>query len=92
LEHGNRRCEVRGFAGFSRPRRYDVIGMKKDELARRLAAESGKSKAQAADQVDAAVYQILRNFRSGKPGGVLGISVVVPARDTRKKGGRRRGR
>ena len=57
--------------------------MKKSELAGRLARRSGVSKAQAADQLDTVVHDILRSLRSGKATPMPGLGVLVPGRRLR---------
>lgn len=52
--------------------------MKKQELARRLARESGLSKAAAADQLDRLVHNILRRLRQGKSVSLPGLGTFVP--------------
>ncbi|HZT30208.1 MAG TPA: HU family DNA-binding protein [Bryobacteraceae bacterium] len=53
--------------------------MKKPELARRLARQSGVSKAEAADQLDRVVHQILSNLRKGQPAALPGLGMFTPA-------------
>ena len=80
-----------------------MIGMQREDLALRLARRSHISKAAAADQLDAAVHQILRKLRSGKQISIPGLGVLVPGRTFRlrkppvpsdggRKGRRRGGR
>ena len=41
--------------------------MKKPDIAKRMARESGMSEAEAADRLDRVVHQILSNLRRGRP-------------------------
>ena len=52
--------------------------MKKMDFASRLARRQHISKAQAADQVDGVVHQILRRLRAGKPAPLPGLGVLRP--------------
>ena len=47
--------------------------MKKPEIAKRLARQSGVSSAEAADQLDRVVNQILSKLRQGKPAPFPGL-------------------
>jgi nucleoid DNA-binding protein len=47
--------------------------MRKPEIAKRLARQSGVSNAEAADQLDRVVYQILAKLRKGKPAPFPGL-------------------
>ena len=47
--------------------------MKKAEIAKRLAKQSGVSRAQAADQLDHVVHQILSKLRKGKTAPLPGL-------------------
>ena len=71
--------------------------MKKPEIAKRLARQTGVSEAEAADRLDRVVHQILANLRQGKetpfpglgrfvgaPGGKVGFEP-----EGRKRGGKR---
>jgi hypothetical protein len=55
------------------PACYSNGGMKKPEMAKRLARRSGVSAAQAADRLDEAVYQILRKLRRGQEAPLPGL-------------------
>ena len=52
--------------------------MKKPELARRLARQAGVSNAEAADQLDRVVHQILRGLREGKSVPLPGLGRFRP--------------
>ena len=54
--------------------------MKKLELAKRLALQAGVSQAEAADQLDRVVHQILSNLRKGEPALLPGLGKFTPAR------------
>ena len=47
--------------------------MRKTEIAKRLARQSGLSNAEAADQLDRVVNQILAKLRQGKPARFPGL-------------------
>jgi nucleoid DNA-binding protein len=52
--------------------------MKKEQLARRLAKESGISTAAAADQLDGILSDILRRVRRGHSARLPGLGTFVP--------------
>jgi nucleoid DNA-binding protein len=52
--------------------------MKKSELATRLAKQSGVSTAQAADQLDRVVNQIIANLKKGESAPLPGLGKFVP--------------
>lgn len=52
--------------------------MKKQQLAKRLAKESGISPAAAADQVDIVLSGILRRVRQGHSASLPGLGTFVP--------------
>ena len=54
--------------------------MKKSELAKRLARQSGVSQAEAADQLDRVVHQILSNLRRGQSASLPGLGRFTPVR------------
>ena len=54
--------------------------MKKSQIARRLARRSGISRAEAADQLDRVVHEILSNLRSGQAAPLPGLGTFVPGR------------
>jgi nucleoid DNA-binding protein len=55
--------------------------MKKLEIARRLARQSGISQAAAADELDRVVHRILTNLRKGRDTPVPGLGVFAPGPD-----------
>ena len=54
--------------------------MKKEQLARRLAKESGITPAAAADQVDRIVVDILKRVRKGQSASLPGLGTFRPDR------------
>lgn len=52
--------------------------MRKAEIAKRLARQSGVSNAEAADQLDRVVHQILSKLRRGKPAPLPGLGRFTP--------------
>ena len=54
--------------------------MKKPQLAKRLARRSGVSRAEAADQLDRVVNEILSNLRSGQAVPLPGLGRFVPGK------------
>jgi len=70
--------------------------MNKSELAIRLARRNHLSKAEAADQVDRVVHQIVLNLRKGQPTRFPGLGSFSPGKewgfrfDTGLKGGGKR--
>jgi hypothetical protein len=52
--------------------------MKKQQLARRLARESGISTAAAADQLDGILSGILRRVRQGRSAALPGLGTFLP--------------
>jgi nucleoid DNA-binding protein len=52
--------------------------MTKPEIAKRLARESGVSQAEAADQLDRVVHQILSKLRNGKTAPLPGLGKFTP--------------
>ena len=65
-------------AGLGRRTGYSEIGMKKPEIARRLARQSGVSPAEAADRLDRVVREILANLRRGREVPLPGLGTFVP--------------
>ena len=57
--------------------------MKKSDLARRLARRRHISRAQAADQLDGVIHDILRNLRTGKSAALPGLGTLKPGRTLR---------
>ena len=51
--------------------------MKKPEIAKRIARQSGVSQAEAADQLDRIVQQILLNLRKGKETPLPGLGKFI---------------
>jgi nucleoid DNA-binding protein len=66
--------------------------MKKPQIAKRLAKRSGVSRAEAADQLDRVVNEILTNLRNGQAVPLPGLGTFVPGRswnfEFEKSGGR----
>lgn len=52
--------------------------MKKEELATRLAKEAGVSPAEAADQLDHVVSQIIANLKKGAAAQLPGLGTFTP--------------
>ena len=52
--------------------------MRKPEIAKRLARQSGVSNAEAADQLDRVVHQILSKLRKGKTAQFPGLGQFTP--------------
>jgi nucleoid DNA-binding protein len=52
--------------------------MKKPEIAKRLARQAGVSNAEAADQLDRVVHQILAKLRKGKVAPLPGLGQFTP--------------
>jgi nucleoid DNA-binding protein len=52
--------------------------MRKPEIAKRLARQSGVSNAEAADQLDRVVHQILSKLRKGKTAPFPGLGQFTP--------------
>jgi nucleoid DNA-binding protein len=52
--------------------------MKKPQIARRLAKRSGVTKAEAADQLDRVVHEILSDLRRGQRAALPGLGVFLP--------------
>jgi nucleoid DNA-binding protein len=52
--------------------------MNKGELARKLARQTHRSKAAAADEVDRVVHQILTRLRRGEKATLPGLGTFVP--------------
>jgi len=68
--------------------------MKKPEIAKRLARQEGVSKAEAADQLDRVVHEILAKLRKGEPASIPGLGQFTPGPEgifqfEREKRGRR---
>jgi nucleoid DNA-binding protein len=52
--------------------------MKKPEIAKRLAEEAGVSNAEAADQLDRVVHEILAKLRRGQKAPLPGLGQFTP--------------
>jgi nucleoid DNA-binding protein len=52
--------------------------MKKPEIAKRLARQAGVSNAEAADQLDRVVHQILSKLRKGESAPLPGLGRFTP--------------
>jgi len=52
--------------------------MRKPEIAKRLAKQSGVSNAEAADQLDRVVHEILSKLRKGKTAKFPGLGQFTP--------------
>jgi len=74
---------------------YSGIGMKKPDIAKRIARQTGLSQAEAADRLDHVVHQILLNLRQGKEASLPGLGTFIPRPDGKvafqRQGGERRG-
>ncbi len=57
--------------------------MKKPELARCLARKTGRTRAEAADELDRVVHRILTNLRKGETSPLPGLGTFVPGGDFR---------
>jgi nucleoid DNA-binding protein len=68
--------------------------MKKPQIAKRLAKRSGISSAEAADQLDRVVHEILSHLREGQPAPLPGLGTFLPGPkwefQLEKKKGRRK--
>lgn len=73
---------------------YNGAGMKKPEIAKGLARESGLTEAEAADRLDGVVHEILTKLREGKSAPLPGLGRFTRGRNGalafRAEGGRRR--
>ena len=54
--------------------------MNKSDLASKLAKQSHLSKAEAADQLDRVVHQIISNLREGRPARFPGLGHFTPGK------------
>jgi nucleoid DNA-binding protein len=52
--------------------------MKKPEIAKRMARESGMSRAKAADELDRVVNRILSNLKKGREAPLSGLGKFTP--------------
>jgi nucleoid DNA-binding protein len=55
--------------------------MKKSEIAKRMARQSGLSEAQGADNLGRVIHQILANLRKGNPTSLPGLGRFVKGPD-----------
>ncbi len=60
-----------------------LSAMKKTELARRLARKRHITRAEAADQLDRVVHDILRRLREGRSAPLPGLGTLKPGRRLR---------
>ena len=81
--------------GISRLSCYNESGMKKPELAKGLALESGLTEAEAADRLDRVVNEIIAKLRRGQPAPLPGLGKFTQRSDGKlafqREGGKRRG-
>jgi nucleoid DNA-binding protein len=74
---------------------YNVFGMKKPELAKGLALESGLTEAEAADRLDRVVNEIIARLRQGKTAPLPGLGKFTQGADGKlafqREGSKRRG-
>jgi nucleoid DNA-binding protein len=71
--------------------------MKKPEIAKRLARRAGVSNAEAADQLDRVVHQILSKLRKGQSAPLPGLGQFAPGpkggfhfEQEKRRGGKRK--
>jgi nucleoid DNA-binding protein len=57
--------------------------MKKPDLAKRIARQSGLTQAEAADRLDRVIHEILANLRKGTPAALPGLGRFVQGSDGR---------
>jgi hypothetical protein len=55
--------------------------VKKQELAKGLAAESGLTEAEAADRLDGVVHEIVTKLKKGRPAALPGLGCFSKGRD-----------
>ena len=67
-----------GRRGWAELRRYHRDGMRKPDLARRMARQAGVSEGEAADRLDHAVHQIVRALRRGQAAVLPGVGKLLP--------------
>jgi nucleoid DNA-binding protein len=60
---------------------YDLVGMKKEQLARRLAKESHMTAGAAADQVDRILNDLFKRVRKGQSASLPGLGTFRSGRD-----------
>ncbi len=56
--------------------------MEKKDLAKRYAQRTGATPAQAADQIDRVIHDLLRRLRSGEPASLPGFGTLLPNDNT----------
>ena len=66
--------------GYVTPDCYDRGAMKKPQIAKRLAKRAGVSRAEAADQLDRVINDIVTQLRSGQAAPLPGLGKFVPGR------------
>jgi Bacterial DNA-binding protein len=59
---------------------YFEHAMRKTQLARQLARQSGVTKAEAADRLDRVVHQIVSKLRKGRVATLPGLGQFLPAK------------
>jgi nucleoid DNA-binding protein len=59
---------------------YHASGMKKNDLAQRLARDTNVSKAVAADELGRVVHDIVKNLRRGVPVRLPGLGTFTPGK------------
>ncbi len=60
---------------------YDLVGMKKEQVARRLAKESHMTAGAAADQVDRILSDLQKRMRKGQSASLPGLGTFRPDRN-----------
>jgi nucleoid DNA-binding protein len=69
--------------------------MKKPDIAKRIARQSGLTQAEAADRLDRVIHEILADLRKGTPAALPGLGRFVQGPDGKvlfePEGGTRRG-
>lgn len=60
---------------------YDLVGMKKEQVARRLAKESRMTAGAAADQVDRILGDLQKRMRKGQSASLPGLGTFRPGRN-----------
>jgi nucleoid DNA-binding protein len=78
-------CAPAGASGrnFCVPLWYGQIGMKKPELAKRLAKQSHSTVGEAADRLDRIVGEIVRKLKQGESARLPGVGAFTRSRDGR---------
>ena len=65
------------------PRCYSEIGMRKPEIARKMARQAGVTEGEAADRLDGVVREILARLRSGGEADLPGLGRLTTGTDGR---------